>query len=303
MSDVVWLIGNKGMLGSQIERDLNKKNIPFVASDIDVDITKTQALEAFVDLCKQQDKKITWILNCSAYTAVDNAEDNENFAYALNVEGPKNIANSAKSIGAKVIHISTDYVFDGTAASPYTENVQKNPTGVYGKTKSLGEDEIVKIVPNDSYIVRTAWLYGFNGKNFVYTMVNLMNTRDACMVVNDQYGSPTFAGDLSYALLTIIEEEKKGNSVKSGVYHYSNEGTITWYDFAKEIYKQGKEKGLITSECVVNPCDTSQFPTKAKRPAYSVLNKEKIKQELGIVIPDWKKSLHTFMASPLYENK
>lgn len=289
---MLWLIGCKGMLGTEIARQLSEKNIDFVGTDIDVDITNPQALADFA-----HGKNISYIINCSAYTAVDKAESDADFAKKLNEDGPRNIANLANQIHAVMIHISTDYVFDGTGTSPYTEDMPIAPIGVYGKTKAAGEAAVRQNLKN-YYIIRTAWLYGWAGKNFVYTMIRAMNTHDSVKVVNDQKGSPTFAGDLADVILKLINKK----TVPYGTYHCTDLGEITWWDFTNEIKKQGIEAGLITNKnCVVNPCATSEYPTPAKRPTYSVLCKDKIQKALEITLPDWKQSLKKFIDSNLFD--
>lgn len=289
---MIWLIGCKGMLGTEIARQLSENKIEFVGTDIDVDITNPQALESFA-----QGKEISYIINCSAYTAVDKAESDADFAKKLNEDGPRNIANLAKQIQAKMIHISTDYVFDGSGSSPYTEDMPIAPIGVYGKTKAAGEEAVRQSLA-EHYIIRTAWLYGWAGKNFVYTMIKAMNTHDSVKVVNDQKGSPTFAGDLADVIIKIIHKQ----DVPYGTYHCTDLGEITWWDFTNEIKKQGIELGLITNRnCVVNPCTTDEYPTPAKRPAYSVLSKDKIQKALGTTLPLWKDSLALFLKSEFFD--
>lgn len=289
---MIWLIGCKGMLGTEIARQLNEGKLDFVGTDIDVDITDPQALAAFV-----KGKQIQWIINCSAYTAVDKAESDSDFAKKLNEDGPRNIANLSNQIHAKMIHISTDYVFDGNGNNPYIEDMKTSPIGVYGKTKLAGENAVKQNL-NEYYIIRTAWLYGWAGKNFVYTMIKAMNTHDSVKVVNDQKGSPTFAGDLADVIIKII----KKNDVAYGTYHCTDLGEITWWDFTNEIRKQGIERGLITNkECIVNPCTTDEYPTPAKRPAYSVLSKDKIQNALKIKLPEWQESLKIFLDSELFD--
>lgn len=292
---MVWLIGCKGMLGTEIARQLKNSNIDYIGTDIDVDITKLEVLEDFAN----KNPKIDWIINCSAYTAVDKAEDDKDFANLLNNIGPKNISSVAKKINAKMIHISTDYVFDGTGNIPYTEDMDVKPIGVYGQTKADGEKSVIDS-GCEYYIFRTAWLYGYDGKNFVYTMLKLMESKSEISVVSDQKGTPTFAGDLANCVIKIITSK---NQIPCGIYHCTDLGEITWYDFACEIYKQGKATGKLTNECKINPCSTDEFPTKAKRPAYSVLSKEKIQQALGITLPMWNESLNVFMNSPLFSIK
>lgn len=292
---MVWLIGCKGMLGTEIARQLKNSNIDYIGTDIDVDITKLEVLEDFAN----KNPKIDWIINCSAYTAVDKAEDDKDFANLLNNIGPKNISSVAKKINAKMIHISTDYVFDGTGTTPYTEDMDVKPIGVYGQTKADGEKSVIDS-GCEYYIFRTAWLYGYDGKNFVYTMLKLMESKQELSVVSDQKGTPTFAGDLANCVIKTITSK---NQIPCGIYHCTDLGEITWYDFACEIYKQGKSTGKLSNECKINPCSTDEFPTKAKRPAYSVLSKEKIQQALGIALPMWNESLNVFMNSPLFSIK
>lgn len=292
---MVWLIGCKGMLGTEVARQLKNSNIDYIGTDIDVDITKLEVLEDFAN----KNPKIDWIINCSAYTAVDKAEDDKDFANLLNNIGPKNISSVAKKINAKMIHISTDYVFDGTGNIPYTEDMDVKPIGVYGQTKADGEKSVIDS-GCEYYIFRTAWLYGYDGKNFVYTMLKLMESKQELSVVSDQKGTPTFAGDLANCVIKTITSK---NQIPCGIYHCTDLGEITWYDFACEIYKQGKATGKLTNECKINPCSTDEFPTKAKRPAYSVLSKEKIQQALGITLPMWNESLNVFMNSSLFSIK
>lgn len=292
---MVWLIGCKGMLGTEIARQLKNSNIDYIGTDIDVDITKLEVLEDFAN----KNPKIDWIINCSAYTAVDKAEDDKDFANLLNNIGPKNISSVAKKINAKMIHVSTDYVFDGTGNIPYTEDMDVKPIGVYGQTKADGEKSVIDS-GCEYYIFRTAWLYGYDGKNFVYTMLKLMESKQELSVVSDQKGTPTFAGDLANCVIKTITSK---NQIPCGIYHCTDLGEITWYDFACEIYKQGKATGKLSNECKINPCSTDEFPTKAKRPAYSVLSKEKIQQALGIALPMWNESLNVFMNSPLFSIK
>lgn len=293
---MIWVIGYKGMLGSEICRQLTENNIQFVRSDVDVDITDIEALEQFAKC-----RAVTWIINCAAYTAVDKAESDIELAHKLNVEGPENIAKVAKKYGAKLIHISTDYVFDGTGDTPRTEDMPVAPIGVYGVTKAKGE-EAVRNNTDKYYILRTAWLYGWAGKNFVYTMIRAMNTHEAVKVVNDQKGTPTFAGDLAKVILQIIDDK----TVSYGTYHVTDLGEITWWDFTNEIKKQGIEAGWINEKgknCVVNPCTTDEYPTPAKRPAYSVLSKDKIQKTLRITLPYWKESLKVFLDSEMFDKE
>jgi dTDP-4-dehydrorhamnose reductase len=283
------------MLGTELSMLLEKSGLPFVGTDREVDITGTAALENFTE--KQP---VKWIINCAAYTAVDKAEDDVEICRKLNTIGSGNIASSAKNIGAKIIHISTDYVFDGNGITengilrPYREDDTTNPIGVYGLTKRDGELAVLENNPR-SYIIRTAWLYGRHGGNFVHTMLRLMNEWDEVKVVDDQRGSPTWTFDLASAVLAFVKIVDSGKNVPFGIYNYTNEGNITWFDFAKEIFRQGRECGRIAKDCAVKPCTSAGYPAKVRRPAFSVLDKSKIKAALGIEIPDWEKSLKEFL--------
>jgi dTDP-4-dehydrorhamnose reductase len=287
------------MLGTEFSLVLKKRGIPFIGTDREVDIADPLVLISFLETQRWKEA-ITWIINCAAYTVVDKAEDDQDFCRRLNVEGPGNIAQLAQSIGARLIHISTDYVFDGKgipeggSPRPYRETDETGPVGVYGLTKRDGERAVLKNNPW-SYIVRTAWLYGRHGGNFVHTMLRLMNELDKVKVVNDQRGSPTWARDLAETLAVIVAAEMEGRHIPYGIYHYTNEGNITWFDFALEIYRQGRRLGLIKSDCVVESCTSAEFPAKVTRPAYSVLDKTAIRTALGIDIPAWDESLRRYL--------
>ncbi len=308
---MIWLIGCKGMLGSEVAKQLDEKKLPWIGTDKDVDITNPQALENFVNKIEtasyfpselhRADRKIQWIINCAAYTEVDKAEEDSELAQKLNTEGPINIARVARRTGAKLIHVSTDYVFNGKVNEPYKEEEKKSPLSVYGKTKALGEDGIMKEM-NTYYIIRSSWLYGFNGSNFVYSMTKAMNSQDCVRVVNDQIGSPTYAPDLAGAILKFIDKNDnaksffgKNSAPAYGIYNYSDEGEVSWYDFACEIYRLGRKFGRISAECKIEPCSSADYGAKALRPSYSVLNNEKIFKALKVKIPEWKNSLEKFM--------
>jgi dTDP-4-dehydrorhamnose reductase len=284
------------MLGTEFSRLLEKQGVPFTGTDREVDITDPAALEACAE--KQGGRgRIDWIVNCAAYTAVDRAEDDVETCRNLNAAGPGNIARTAKKTGARLIHISTDYVFDGRAIPPfrsYREDDETNPIGVYGLTKRDGEERVLE---NNGYVIRTAWLYGEHGNNFVHTMLRLMNEREEVKVVDDQRGSPTWAADLSRALLALIRA-----CPAPGVYHYTNEGAVTWFDFAREIYRRGRGLGLIKKDCAVRPCTSAEYPARVTRPACSVLDKTKIKTVLGLSIPPWEESLGQYLESHVYRS-
>jgi dTDP-4-dehydrorhamnose reductase len=225
---------------------------------------------------------IDFCINCAAYTAVDKAENDEANAYFLNADAVGNLATVCANNNAQLIHISTDYVFDGTASKPYNETGNTNPVSIYGKSKLQGEEWAMQNAPS-TIIIRTAWLYSSYKANFVKTMLRLMKEKESINVVSDQFGCPTYAADLAAAILHIIASGK--SKEKSGIYHYSNAGITNWYEFAVAI------KELTGNNCIVNPIPTSQYPTPAKRPAYSVLDTTKIKETFKLDIPNWEKSL------------
>lgn len=283
---MIWVIGNAGMLGTEVTTILTKEFDNVVATDREVSILELEALREFVSF-----KDIDWIVNCSAYTAVDKAEEDVDFCYALNEKGVANIAEVAKEIGAKMVHVSTDYVFDGNSSTPLSEDAPTAPIGVYGASKLAGEKQIVQNL-DEHFIIRTAWLYGEHGNNFVHTMLRLMADKDELGVIADQIGSPTWAFDLASLIADVIKQ----NSTAYGIYHYSNEGEISWHGFAEAILEIGNEKGLLSKKIPVNPLTTDQYPTPAKRPAYSLLNKTKVKETFGVEVPHWKDSLNQFLA-------
>ena len=255
-----------------VENELNNPQLRLCK----LDITKYEDVEKLV-----KEENVNVIINCAAYTNVDKAEDEANLAYILNAVAVKNLAEASKENNAKLIHISTDYVFDGKSYMPYNENKIVNPIGIYGATKESGERIALEILKDDCIIIRTAWLYSNYGNNFVRTMVNLGKTKNEIKVIFDQIGTPTSAHDLANAIICILKSDKW----VGGIFHYSNEGVCSWYDFAWEIMNTF---GLT---CKVIPIHTSEYPTKAERPHYSVLDKTKIKEIYGIHIPYWKESL------------
>ena len=273
----ILITGSNGQLGNEMQ--ISAKNFPnhhFIYTDVaELDICDKEALNAFV---KSND--VNMIVNCAAYTAVDKAEDDVELCYKINAEAVKNIGEVATANNAKVIHVSTDYVFDGTNYVPYTEDMPVCPSSVYGKSKLAGEEEVMSTCSN-TVIIRTAWLYSSFGNNFVKTMIKLGTERESLNIIFDQVGSPTYAADLAEAIMTIISHE----SFVPGIYHYSNEGVCSWYDFTKSIHR----KSDIT--CNVQAIETKDYPTRTPRPHYSVLNKAKIKSTYGIAVPHWEDSL------------
>jgi len=274
----ILVIGRDGQLGSEIEvlSKFYSYNFIFTSRE-ELDITNREAIEIFVNK-----NRINTIINCGAYTAVDNAEKEEVLADKINHLAVRDLGRISKENNIKLIHISTDYVFDGTNFKPYTESDKTNPTSVYGKTKLNGEKALIKINPKNTVIVRTSWVYSSFGVNFVKTMLCFGKDRDSLDVIFDQIGTPTYARDLAKVILDILPKIEN-SSVE--IYNYSNEGVLSWYDFAKEVMRMAKLK------CKINPIETKEYPTPAKRPHYSLLNKAKIKKEFNLQIPFWKDSL------------
>lgn len=264
------VVGANGQLGNELRLLLNNK-AEYVDKD-ELDITDKAAVLSFV---KQE--KYEAIINCAAYTAVDKAEDEKDLAAKINVDGPKNLALTK----VPLVHVSTDYVFDGHKCTPYIESDATNPKSVYGSTKLLGEKAVFEAA-DTAIVIRTAWLYSEFGNNFVKTMRRLGAEKESLNVVFDQIGTPTYAKDLAQTIVDILPQIKKETKE---VYHFSNEGVCSWYDFAVEIMEQS---GL---KCEVNPIESSQYPTKATRPFYSVLNKAKIKSKFGIKNRHWRQAL------------
>jgi dTDP-4-dehydrorhamnose reductase len=285
---MIWLTGKAGMLGSDVEQLLLQSKKEYMATDCEVDITAVPALESF--LCEQGIKSLQYIINCAAYTAVDLAEKECEKAFTLNGVGPRNLAEIARKTGAVLVHISTDYVFDGTKQGMYREDDPTNPINVYGKSKLEGETGVRKETEH-FFILRTAWLYGKNRKNFVKTMIRLFKEKDDLRIVNDQTGNPTCTEDLARVIMTIINR----NSSSYGIYNVTNEGKTTWYNFAQSIYNYGKKMGFIHRDVVIHPVPASDYNTPAKRPGNSCLSKEKLKKQLGIVMRPWEAALYDFL--------
>lgn len=273
----ILVTGCNGQLGNEIQlqaacyTDWN-----FFFTDVnELDITKPKEIRTFV-----QTNNINVIINCAAFTAVDKAESQEDLCDLLDHQAPRFLAEAINEVGGSIIHISTDYVFDGTNHTPYKEDSPTCPNSVYGRTKLYGEQAVLKACPN-ALIVRTAWLYSTFGNNFVKTMIRLGNEKSKLGVIFDQIGTPTYAADLAKVILFII---KKG--IKPGIYHFTDEGVCSWYDFTRTIHRLA---GI--TNCEVTPLHTEEYPTPAKRPHYSVLDKSKIKKTFGFNIPWWEDSL------------
>ena len=278
----ILVTGAYGQLGNEVRiLSANYPEYNFMFTDVDsLDICDKDELIDFVT-----GNDIRYIINCAAYTAVDKAEDDAELCEKINATAVKNLGLAAAEAGAGIIHVSTDYVFDGTSCRPYTEDMPTKPCSVYGKTKLKGEKNLLKACPN-AIIIRTAWLYSPFGNNFVKTMIKLGSERESLNVIFDQVGTPTYAEDLADAILKAMDQTINTDHDKGGVYHFSNEGVCSWYDFTIKIHEIA---GIKT--CKVNPIETKDYPTKAARPHYSVLNKTKIKQAFNITIPHWEASL------------
>jgi dTDP-4-dehydrorhamnose reductase len=278
----ILVTGANGQLGSEIkELAGNYPDFEFVFTDIaDFPLDKTAEIIANFNRIQPD-----IVINCAAYTAVDKAEQDQETADAINHLAIATLASLCRDSGAKLVHISTDYVFDGTSPLAYKEDDQPNPKSVYGATKLAGEIACSQNCP-ESIIIRTAWVYSEFGNNFVKTMLRLMTERDTLSVVNDQIGSPTYAADLAQVILTILDS----NKWEPGIYHYSNAGEISWYDFALDIQEIGQKS------CDIKGIPASSYPTPAERPAYSLLDKSKIEAVYGIVPVDYKTSLQIMMA-------
>ena len=273
----ILITGCNGQLGNEMQllEKVNPQHTYFNTDVAELDITDESAINQFVS-----DNAIDGIVNCAAYTAVDKAEDNQELCRKLNTVAPGYLAAAIETRGGWMIQVSTDYVFDGTNHTPYTENDPTCPNSVYGATKLEGELAVQKACKK-TMVIRTAWLYSTFGNNFVKTMIRLGKEKPELGVIFDQIGSPTYARDLAVAIFAAISQ-----GIVPGIYHFSNEGVISWYDFTKAIHRIA---GITT--CHVRPLHTAEYPTPAHRPHYSVLDKTKIKQTYGIEIPYWEESL------------
>lgn len=276
----ILITGANGQLGNAMRLASRHSKYNYIFTDVaELDITDAEAVARMV-----RDNDVDVVVNCAAYTNVDRAEDDADFAELLNATAARNLADAVKANDGTLIHISTDYVFGGnTGNTPRGENEPANPTGVYGVTKLHGEQQIAESGVK-ALIIRTAWLYSEVGKNFVKTMLNLTATRPELKVVFDQAGTPTYAQDLADAIFDIIENRKMAGN--EGVYHYTNEGVCSWYDFTKMIAEMAGNTG-----CDIQPCHSDEFPSKVIRPSYSVLDKTKFKETFGLRIPYWTDSL------------
>ena len=278
----VLITGSNGQLGSEIkELSSDYENLECIFRDLpELDICDTKALTTCI-----VDENINAVINCAAYTAVDKAEENPVIAQQVNAKGVLNLVNALKKVDGKLIHISTDYVFDGNYSQPYKETDPVSPKGVYGETKRAGELAVLSS-SIDAIVIRTSWLYSAYGNNFVKTMLRLGNFKESIQVVYDQIGTPTYAKDLAKTCLDILSNAGSTNISKKGsLYHYSNEGVASWYDFARAIMENSN------IDCNIIPIETKDYPTQAIRPLYSVLDKSKITSDFKVTIPHWRDSL------------
>jgi dTDP-4-dehydrorhamnose reductase len=295
----VWVVGCKGMLGQALARRVDEAgHLPHL-TDLECDITDlggvmNEARAVSPDL----------IVNCAAYTNVDKAEEEEEKARVLNAEGPRNLAQAAREVGATFIHVSTDYVFDGTATEPYAPDHPVAPLGAYGRTKQKGEAEVMEVFSGSDvphYVVRTAWLFGRGGGNFVRTMVGLMKDREELTVVNDQRGRPTYAEDLALWIQELGVKSRGSEKPESGFYHGANAGPCTWYEFAEAIADAARGAGAELALQSIAPVKTDAFPRPAPRPAYSVLDTTRLSDALGHSFRPWKEALAEYMPHLLEE--
>ncbi|MDH5934306.1 MULTISPECIES: dTDP-4-dehydrorhamnose reductase [Vibrio] len=288
----VLITGCHGQVGSSLTQKLSeRKNTVVLALDKEqLDITNSDAVFAAVEVFQP-----TVIINAAAHTAVDKAEQQIELSYAINRDGPKYLAQAAQSVGAAILHISTDYVFEGDKASEYVETDATNPQGIYGKSKLAGEITVAQAC-DKHIILRTAWVFGENGNNFVKTMLRLGENRDALSIVGDQFGGPTYAGDIAEALIQIAKRITQGDMVDYGVYHYSGLPHVSWFDFADAIFDVAVEQGVLAKKPSLTSITTDQYPTPAKRPSNSRLSNEKIIQNFTVEASDWKAALNNIQA-------
>lgn len=282
----VLITGAQGQVGKELTQIASKKGFDVIAAGrAELDITQTQNVEDYITQCQPD-----IVINAAAFTAVDKAESEQDLAFAINRNGAKNIAGACKKQNIPLLHISTDYVFDGTKSKAYNEDDSVSPLGVYGESKWQGEEAIRNNL-SDYLILRVAWVFGAQGNNFVKTMLRLGNDKSELNVVADQFGGPSPAKDIALTLIYLVEQYQKNKTLAWGTYHYCGKSKTTWYDFAKEIFKQAFESGLLIKQVKVNPITTAEYPTAAKRPGNSMLDCSKLKTTFGIKMPEWKEAL------------
>ncbi|MBE8564356.1 dTDP-4-dehydrorhamnose reductase [Vibrio sp. OPT20] len=288
----VLITGCHGQVGTCLTKQLkHNENTTVLALDREhLDITNQENVIAIIS-----EFQPTIIINAAAHTAVDKAEEEVDLSYAINRDGPKYLAQAAQTIGAAILHISTDYVFEGNKVGDYIETDTTNPQGVYGKSKLAGEIAVAQACEKH-IILRTAWVFGENGNNFVKTMLRLGETRDALSIVGDQFGGPTFAGDIASTLIQIAKRIAQGSEVEYGVYHYSGLPHVSWFDFANAIFDVAVQQKVLVNKPALTSITTDQYPTSTKRPSNSRLSNEKIMAKFSIEVSDWKTALNNIQA-------
>ena len=280
----IWLVGAAGMLGRQLAAEFEKRELAYMASDREVDICRSRKLQDFAG-----GKRIDWIVNCAAYTAVDRAEDEAEQALAINAGGVENLARLAAERKAKLIHFSTDYVFAGDRQEPYRENDPPRPLSQYGWSKHQGELRLAACLAR-YFLFRISWLYGVHGPNFVHTMLKVFREKEKARVVNDQFGSPTYAAALAANIAGLIQS----GSERCGIYHYCDDGVISWFDFAAAIQDLALKSGMIEKRIPIEAIATAAYPTRATRPLHAMLDNGKVKGELGFQVRGWRSNLEDF---------
>lgn len=311
---MIWLIGSKTMLGREISAQLTEEKLPWIGSNDEVDISDANSLDTFA-LSHDRDAgrtgnavtkgkvpgKITWVINCLEYGNIAQAEKEPELAKKYNEDGARNIARMARHIGAKLIHISSDLIYEGDETPAYTEEAAGTPTTVYGKTKLAGEEAIAKEM-TQYYILRTSWLYGYMGKNPVYDMLKEMKTAPKVAAINNMWGTPTSAADLASVIVKIIKTAENATNLFGkkaacpyGIFNYSNAGKITMFDWCGKIYDLAKTYKRISTDCEIVPCTRSEKDPETKLPFNTVMDKEKISKLLKIKIPKWEDSLEKFI--------
>ena len=283
----ILITGAQGQVGKELVSIANQRGFDVIAAgQTELDITQLKKIESYVEV-HQPDI----VINAAAYTAVNKAEEEQDITYAINRDGTANLAAVSKEKNIPLLHISTDYVFDGTKSEAYSENDAVSPLGIYGISKWQGEETIRQTLP-EHIILRVAWVFGAQGNNFVKTMLRLAKDRDELSVVADQFGRPSPAKDIAKTLIILAEQYQKEKTLEWGTYHYCGDEKVSWCGFAKEILKQAKEQGLIEKDIKVNAITTAEYQDPTKRPANSMLDCEKIKNTFGIEMPSWKESLN-----------